>query len=43
LTRTPELEAFLAAEDLDVILRALQKVTSLDAEDAAVVRLVLQR
>lgn len=39
---SPELEAFLAAEDLDELLRAQQKITSLDAEDTAVVRSILQ-
>ena len=39
---SPELEEFLGAEDLDDVLRALQRLTSFDAEDAAAVSSVLQ-
>ena len=40
---TPELEAFLAAEDLDELLTARQKIAALDTADTAVVRAVLQQ
>jgi hypothetical protein len=39
---SPELEAFLAAEDLDELLNARQEIAVLDAEDEAVVRSVLE-
>src|SRR6266446_8357932 len=38
---SPELQEFLGAGDLDEVLRALQRITSFDAGDAAAVRSVL--
>jgi hypothetical protein len=38
---SPELEAFLAAEDLDELLNARGKITALTPEDEAVVRAVI--
>jgi hypothetical protein len=43
MTMTSELQAFLAAEDLDEVLNARQKIAALDAGDTAVVRSVLQQ
>ena len=40
---SPELKAFLTAEDLDELLSARRMITALDDEDAAVVRLTLQQ
>jgi hypothetical protein len=40
---SPRLEAFLAAEDLDQLLDAKQDLGSLNAEDTAAVRAILQR
>jgi hypothetical protein len=41
LAMSPKLEVFLAAEDLDDALRAVQQITSLEAEDAAAIRRVI--
>jgi hypothetical protein len=38
---SPELEDFLGAEDLDDVLRARQKISSLDTRDEEVIRAVL--
>jgi hypothetical protein len=40
---SPELGAFLAAEDLDEVLNARQKISDLDTDDAAVIRSVLDQ
>jgi len=40
---SPELKAFLTAEDLDELSSARRMITALDDEDAAVVRLTLQQ
>ncbi len=40
---SPELEEFLGAEDLDEVLRARQRVSSVDAVDAAAIRSVVHQ
>ena len=40
---SPQLDAFLAAEDLDELLNARQNISALDAEDAGIVRSVLHQ
>jgi hypothetical protein len=40
---SPELEEFLGAEDLDDLLRARQRIASLDTGEASAVRSMLQR